>query len=357
MFEKYKGKPFSHKPNKKKLPINNLYFENLKEFNRIYKYCRRNFREVKPTPSGGISYHISEKFHERYFVIKGNQRYELCVVCLEGCYRFVLMGKPSSKKDTLKGTTAVRQIYKKANELGIDMSKYACESLEGKRIKETIVNPHIEVLAPVVIGRQVKKVFHLDLKSSYASQIVKAYPELYDLYDYMYQQRKLRNEYYKHVLTNSIGCFQSVYCPDVLLPRHSRPYQFAKLAKTAVNGTRAEIEKYITLLKEKGFIPLLTNTDGIWYYSSTGEPYHDENEGSELGNWETDHKNCLFLMASVGAYQYVEDGICHTVVRGKCNLDSIEPDRSKWNFGAIMKIKDIVAYTFDEREGVVELWQ
>lgn len=356
MFERYKGKPFSFAPNKKKLPINTLHFENLKEFNRLYLHCKNNYREVKPTPSGGISYHISERYFERYFVIRGNQRFELVVVCEEGCYRFVLMGKKKAT-NTIHGTTAVRQIYKKADELGIDLVPYAVEPLEGRKIKDSILNPHIEVLVPMVLKKPISNVFHLDLKSSYASRIVEAYPELYDLYDYMYQQRKLSNEYYKHILTNSIGCFQSVYCPDVLIPRHSRPYQFAKLAKVAVNGTREKIEEYITKLKKDGFVPLLTNTDGIWYYSETGLPYHDSNEGVELGNWENDHKYCRFLMASVGAYQYIEDGVCYTVVRGKCNLDSIEPDRSKWKFGDILKIKDIVAYSWDDKKGVIELWR
>lgn len=356
MFEDYKGKPFTLKPNKRKLPINTLHFEDLEEFNRLYLYCRRNFTQVKPTDSGGISYHISEKYKERYFVIRGNQRFEMCVVCLEGCYRFVLMGKTKAK-DTLKGTTAVRQIYKKAEEMGIDLTTYACEPIEGKEIKKTIKSPHIQVLTPLLLNKVINKVFHLDLKSSYASQIVRAYPELHDLYDYMYQQRKFRNEYYKHVLTNSIGCFQSVYCPDVLIPRHTRPYQFAKLAREAVNGTREAIEYYITRLEKAGFVPLLTNTDGIWYYSESGKPYHDANEGHELGQWENDHINCKFLMTSVGSYQYVENGITYTVVRGKCNLDSIEPDRAKWNFGDIRYIKDVVAYTFDEKKGIVELWQ
>lgn len=356
MFEKYKGKPFSYKPNKKKLPINIIHFDSLKEFNTIYRYCRKNFLETKPTPSGGICINGSEKLHERFFVIKGNQRFELVVVCSEGCYRFVLMNK-KKETNTIHGTTAVRQIYKKAEEFGIDLSLYVCEPLEGKRIKEGIVSPHIQVLVPSVLNMAINNVFHLDLKSSYASRIVETYPELFPLYNYMYQQRKYRNEYYKHVLTNSIGCFQSVYCPDVLLPRHTRPYQFAKLAKIAVNGTHDLIERKIKQLRDKGFVPLLTNTDGIWYYSETGKPYHDKDEGIELGCWENDHNNCRFLMTSVGSYQYVEDGKVHSVVRGKCNIDSIEPDRDKWEFGIILKMKELCVYTLDKEKGVVEVWE
>lgn len=357
MFERYKGKPFSFKVNKKKLPINTIHFDNLQEFNEIYLYCKAHFRETKPTPSGGISIAPNERLHERYFVIKGNQRYELCVVCAEGCYRFLLQHK---KKDngTIRGTTAVRQIYKKAYEYEIDLMKYACDSKEGREIKKEILAPHIQCLVPAVMGKVLHNIYHLDLKSSYASRIVEACPELYTLYNFMYQQRKYgKNEFYKHVLTNSIGCFQSPYCPDFMLPRHTKPFMFAKLSKIAVNGTVELIEKYIAKLRAAGFVPVLTNTDGIWYYSPSGEPYHDEKEGIELGCWENDHKNCDFLMTSVGSYQYVEEGVCHSVVRGKCNLDSVEPDREKWKFGFILTMKEVCMYNFDKDKGVIELWQ
>ena len=58
-------------------------------------------------------------------------------------------------------------------------------------------------------------------------------------------------------------------------------------------------------------------------------------------------------MMSAGAYQYEEDGVCHTVVRGICNLDAIEPDRTKWEFGAIKRLSYIVTYRFVEGIGVI----
>ena len=108
----------------------------------------------------------------------------------------------------------------------------------------------------------------------------------------------------------------------------------------------------IAKLQKAGFDPLLTNTDGIWYYSEDGSIYHDEDEGNELGNWQNDHVNCDFLMTGPGSYQYVEDGVCHSVVRGLCNLDAAEPDRSKWKFGDILNIKQYSTYKFDKERGV-----
>lgn len=356
MLEKYKSKPHSIKPNKKKLPINRFTFEDLEEFNNIYKFCKTNFLEVKPTKSQGISNNPMEKYHSRWFIIKGNQRFELVIVSYLGDYRFILENKKEIT-NTIRGTTAVRQIFKKADEFGVDLTPYKCDSKEGLKIKETIESPHIEVLEHKMLGKLVKHVYHMDFKSSYASRIVETYPELYDLYNYMYKQRKFKNEYYKHVLTNSIGCFQSSYCPDYETRRKVKPYSFSILAKVAVNGTRHLVEKYVNKLRENNFIPILTNTDGIWYYSPTGKPYHDELEGTELGQWENDHCDCNFIMISVGAYQYMEKGICKSVVRGKCNLDYEEPDRKKWKFGSIMFMKDICTYYLDPKKGVVRQWQ
>ena len=112
----------------------------------------------------------------------------------------------------------------------------------------------------------------------------------------------------------------------------------------------------IEKLNNSNRVPLLTNTDGIWYYSNRG-PYHDEDEGDSLGNWQNDHMNCEFLMTSEGRYQYVEDGICHTVVRGLCDLDLVEPDRDKWEFGAIKNIEESFTYEFNEKRGVFKTYE
>ena len=62
-------------------------------------------------------------------------------------------------------------------------------------------------------------------------------------------------------------------------------------------------------------------------------------------------------MTSVGAYQYVEDGKCHSVVRGLCNLDLVEKDRDKWQFGDILKMRELFTYRFDEEKGVVKTYE
>ena len=351
--EKYKHIDYIIKPNKNKIPVNRFTFEQLDEFNAIYQYAKANFKLVKHTPSQGISNKIGERLHERYFVAKGNQRFELVIICAEGCYRFLLQNK-KQKGNEVMGQQACRSIYKWADSYNIDLSKYITNN--GLEEKKMIEKPHIQVLQKLALGKPLEHVYHVDFRSSYASRICEAYPELKPMYEDIFQHRKENNGFYKHVLTNSIGCWQSLYCVDYVTRHKTVPYQFANLSRIAINGTRAKIEDMIKKLKRKGMVPLLTNTDGIWYYSDKG-PYHDKNEGENLCNWQNDHVDCTFLMTSEGRYQYVEDGVCTSVVRGLCNLDAVEPDREKWKFGDILRIKDMFTYKFDEVKGVVKTYE
>ncbi len=353
--EKYKHIKYQLKPNKNKIPINHFTFEDLDEFNSIYKYARDHYKLVKHTQSQGISTKINERLHERYFVVKGNQRFELVIICNSGCYRFLLQNKKKEDNE-ISGQEACKQIYKFADKYNIDFNRYSNDSDTGKDIKTEIESPHIQVLQKLMLDKVIHHVYHIDFKSSYASRICEAHPELKDMYTEIYSKRKENDGYYKHILTNSIGCWQSPYCVDYTTRYKSVPFQFANLAKTAINGTRAKIEEKIKQLKKKGMVPLLTNTDGIWYYSDHGA-YHDSEEGNQLGNWENDHNDCDFLMVSVGAYQYLENGKCKSVVRGLCNLDLIEKDRSKWQFGDLLNLKNLFTFKFSEEVGVYKTYE
>lgn len=349
----YKHIAFDLKPNKNKIPVNKLTFEQLDEFNEIYKYARDNFKQVAHTQSQGISYKVSERLHERYFIVKGNQRFELVIVCAEGCYRFLLQNK-KSKDNEISGQQACRSLYKFADKYNINFNNYKCEN--GFEIKKEIEQPHIKVLKKILLNTKLTNVYHMDFKSSYASRICEAYPELKPMYNEVYSLRKENNGYYKHVLTNSIGCWQSQYCVDYNTRHTISPYQFTNLSKIAINGTRAKVEEMILKIQKANMTPLLSNTDGIWYYSDHG-PYHDKDEGNQLGNWENDHINCEFLMTGPGSYQYVENGKCESVVRGLCNLDAVEPDRSKWQFGDILHLENVFTYRFNEEKGVYKTYE
>jgi len=206
-----------------------LKFEDMDEFNEVYDYCRENFMEVEPTKSGSMPYNKSVKLHSRYMIVKSKTKIELTVVSHEGCYRFLIGNKRNEIDNPVSGRKAVRQIYAKAAEMNIDLTKYALDSITGEQIKTEIVPPHIEMFGKS--GLVYTNVHHLDLNSSYASRISEFYPELKPLYEAMYNKRHENDGYYKHVLTNSVGCFQSRVCVDIFSDKaKSKPYQFADLA-------------------------------------------------------------------------------------------------------------------------------
>ena len=349
MLTKYIHTKFTHKPNKYQMKPIEMKFSDMEEFNEVYNYCKNNFLKVEPTASGSMPYNNKCKLRSRYMVLQSKTKIELTVVCHLGCYRFIIGNKRNEIDNPVSGKQAVKEIYKKAKELNISLEAYKTTPEEGKKIKEEILPPHIQMYGRE--GRVYTNVHHLDLNSSFASRISEVYPELKPLYEYMYSHRKENDGYYKHILTNHIGCFQSQYCIDYNNAGKYAPYQFAMLAKIAVNNTTALIEEYVEKLTKTGRKVLLTNTDGIWYQ---GEIFTDENEGSNFGQWKNDHKNCKFLMKSKGAYQFVEDNICKSVVRGISSLDK-EKAREDWAFGEILR-NDIIKeqYAFTEEEGVIK---
>lgn len=353
---KYEHTKFTEKPNRFAMKLNEFTLDDIEEFNAIYQFAKANYMRVNPTPSGSMPYDRGIKNYFRYMVLISTMRYELVIVCNIGCFRFTI-GSPTNSKadDNISGKKAVKKIYELARKFRVDLEPYACSVSEGKKIKETIMSPLIDEYC-LKVGLPYKyfldgDVHHLDLNSSYASRICDAVIELRPIYEYLFERRHEKDGYYKHVLTNHIGCWQSVFCPKYRNPRKTAPYQFAKLSKIAVDGTRLIIEEYCRKLKASGRKVILTNTDGIWYQ---GEIYHDENEGSKLGQWHNDHVNCQLLVKSKGAYQYVENGVCHTILRGRTNFDKVL-DRTEWEFGQILDESiHLQRYAWSDEIGVVE---
>lgn len=336
------------KPNKKQIKAINIYFDRYEEWNKIALYCKSHYLEVKPTQSGAMPINKKHNLKERYMIVLGNQRAELTVACLKGLFRFVLKPK-AGEHNPVTGRRADQVFFEKCDEYNIDIAKYAIDN--GEDVKKEIVRPHIQILNQFAEGRITNNVHHLDLNSAYASQVVKAYPELRPVYEDLYNNRHNEDDLYKHVLTNSIGSFQSETCVDPSDRRRAKPYCFAHFSKIAINGTRSVIEYYIDKLRKAGRVPLLSNTDGIWYQ---GELYHDKYEGDGLGQWKTDHKNCILYIKSTGAYQFLEDGKCNTVVRGITPYDAIQPDREKWEWLVLKDINQIATFKFNKEKGIME---
>ena len=80
--------------------------------------------------------------------------------------------------------------------------------------------------------------------------------------------------------------------------------------------------------------------------------FHDDKEGTELGQWKHDHKDVKLYIKSAGAYQYIEEGKVKTVFRGISSLDYIKPDRDTWEWKEI-KNQGAVQFKFIEEKGIV----
>lgn len=349
----YKHTKRNEKPNRYTLPLNNISLDDVEEFNEIYFYIRDKYSRVKPTKSNSIPYNGAIRYKGRYIVIASANKFEIVLVCIEGCYRFILGENIDHEQNPVSGKRAIKQLFRTAKKLNIDLSKYEQETAEGVKTKEEIESPLIEefCLKKVLPYKEViGNVHHLDLNSSYASRIAEAFPELKPLFDYMYERRHNNNNYFKHVLTNSIGCFQSPFCLSFKNKNKIKPFAFANLSKIAINGTRKLIEEYCQILANSGRQILLTNTDGIRY---SGEIYHDENEGSELCQRRNDHINTDLLVKSKGAYQYRENGVVHTIVRGRTNLDAVKERNTRERGEILKKSISVQRYKWDDNKGVI----
>lgn len=342
--------------NKTLIPIVAMKFtsENINEWNEIYLYCKEHFLQLEPTTSGAFPNGMY-KYNERFIVTVSNTAFELVIACLKGCYRFIL-GNETAEDNTISGAQALRSLIKKSKEFGVfDLfEKFEVDKAEGLAIKSEIFPPVITACGGSV-GKEFDNCHHLDFNSSYMSCLVDKFEQLRPLADYLYSKRHDYDGYFKHVMTNSIGCMQSKYCIDIHSQKlqKKKPYSLSYFSKIAINGTVAKIEEYIGKLRAAGRKPLLINTDGIWYQ---GEAYHDIFEGDGIGKWKNDHTNCKLYIKSDGAYQYIEDGVIKSVVRGRTKLDGIKPDRREWDWREIDKYPGTCTYQFNKEMGVQLVW-
>lgn len=230
------------------------------------------------------------------------------------------------KDDSIGGNKALTILKKELLNDGHNIDDYACVTpQEAEQVKAQIPPPKIEWtnVCKWLKGTDIENVHHIDLNSAYASGIIKAHPELSDTYKRLYANRK-KNPLYKDVMNMSIGMMHSQYLH----------YKYAKLAYDAISYTRSKEEELADKITKNGGTVLNFNTDGIWYQ---GEMYHDENEGTELGQWKHDYVNVVISFKSPRAYEFTEqDGTYHAIYSGYTSLDR-EKSRDKWVKGDIYR--------------------
>lgn len=314
--------------------------DDIKLFNEIYvKFKQSELGPIIRTPSGGISQNKRNR--------RGVWDYKVCNVgvtlttIIEGytfCVTISILGDTEETK--MRGMTAFQKFMKKCLEQGIDLHDYEIEN--GEEVKLTIPSPKISM--KFIMSKDdagLENCHHLDFHNSYPAGLCNTHPEFRPIIEPIYETRKTNPEN-KAILNLTIGYMQS------LMPRVKA--RWAHLSKDAIVDNNNRIDELSKRLTASGRDVIGYNTDGIWYQ---GEIYHGEGEGTKLGEWSNDHINCTFRSKSNGAYEYIENGGYHAVLRGRTNYDLIEP-RDNWKWGDIYKDDLVVLkYKWDDATGVV----
>ena len=332
-------------PNFIKLPVNYLPLdeENIEIFNSIYNWLRANVeKRITRTRSGGISVAgTNARGNQWDFFYRKNHCVALTFKYYSKWYRIQIGGRKKESDKELDKEISGRyswSIFKRiCLKHGIDIENYKITSEEGKEYKLKIPSPIIRLGREEYEGKTFKNVHHIDRNSSYAFGIIEKAPELRIPIEEIYLKRK-ENPEYKQVLAHLHGVMQS----------YVLNYQYAHLSLAANVSNVQWLTRMAKKVRAAGGQILLYNTDGFWY---SGEIYHDEDEGSLIGQWKTDHKNCTFRMKSCGSYEFIEDGIYHPVYRGTSSYEKVKA-RKDWKWGDIFK--GVIKYwKFDEDLGIV----
>lgn len=312
-------------------------------FNEIFEVVKHyeGITRMTRTPSGGISISRKNFLPPMYDVKQSKSCVELTVLLAEGMWRFQFRKNFKAVDTVMGGTEAINRFAKKLKELtGIVLEDYLIENgLEERADVPRYIIKSDERFCPEVTNIDEapvwENVHHIDFHSSFAGGLANTYPEFRSTLEWFYERRK-SNPKNKGVLNSTIGKMWS---------KSYKNCGYVRLAKAAIADNNRRVLEVTKALEENGRVPLLWNTDGVWYY---GDVYHGEGEGKGLGQWENDHINCTFRVKSRGSYEFIENGEYHPVVRGVDN-----EKKSTWKWGDIFSpVAEIEAYAFSEERGI-----
>ena len=310
--------------------IFNIDKDGAKAFNKIYFWLKKqNLYKLERTASGSIKNgpHVKRPAWD----IKSNHYCVELTVVMEGmAWRIQFRTKLPKGMSGKKAFTVFKKLLLKD---GVNLDEMAIEN--GEEIKEGIEHYLVKPYHKFFIDKTYNNAHHIDFHSSFAGGLANTHPEFRKTLEWLYENRE-KDEINKNILNFSIGYMQSV---------QGCKAKWAHLSKDAIADNNKRVLDIVKRLEESGRTVLLLNTDGVWY---NGTLYHGEGEGSGLGQWQNDHKNCQFRMASAGAYEFIENNEYHPVIRGIPN--DIKTD---WKWGDIYKEKAVPSiFSFTEEEGV-----
>ena len=338
-FDKYESAAPTRYPNKQKIPIVNFSWndEGVQQFNEIYRYCLDNIKnEFVETPSGGISTSLENWRGTRWWLRFTTSIAEIILKPENGRYYRFIIGHNRDVPDRLTGMRAYKIYTRELLKDGVDIRDHYIEN--GAEVKATIPAPRIELCC--MPERTYRDAHHIDINSAYNAGMIESFPFLKTTVCRLYAARKDK-PIYKDVLNMTQGVMQSKLCW----------YKLSHISKAGYVYTRRKLDEYTEKLKAAGCRILAYNTDGIWYQNET--PYHDDDEGREIGQWKNDHVNCTIRFKSKGCYEYIESGNYTPVYRGVSSYERIKP-RTMWEWGDIFK-GQIVRYSWLDGYGYVKI--
>lgn len=308
-------------------------------FNNIYKYLQNSdLNGLIRTKSGGIKKCINNRYAYDVTHSKSGARMTIIV---DGKVWVFRVGALKMQEHQIPPWKAWNEFISCCSNNDLDIDSYKVTEQEGLEIKKTIPSPLISMKYHMSENEQgITNVHHIDFHNSYPAGLVNTHPEFRNIIEPMYTLRKLKPEY-KLILVEIIGCMQS--------PKKQWKAQWAHLAKDAIRDNNTRVSFLAKLIELSGGEIIGFNTDGIWYKRPV--PYHGANEGDGLGQWHNDHTNCIFRSKSNGAYEFIENGIYHPVIRGESTYERLVP-KDKWKWGDIYK-GDTVMLKWDEKEGII----
>lgn len=315
----------------------------VEKFNKLYKVLNESdFKTIIRTPSGGIStaYENRIRNYRAWDVVSNKIGIRITILFCGFIYVLKLGSYLKGEKETTMYPSQAFALFEaKCKECGINLNDYRITN--GAEVKKTIESPLIYMNQHMTVeDAGLTDVHHIDFHNSYPAGLANTHPEFRPVVEYFYNKRK-EDESCKFVLNCTIGYMQSL--------KNYREAEWAHLSRDAIADNNRRVTELATILELTGRNIIGFNTDGIWYQ---GEIYHGEDEGPGLGQWHNDHVNCIFRSKSNGAYEFIEDGKYHAVVRGTSTYDVINPDRTEWSWGDIYKA-NILTFRFDEGVGII----
>jgi hypothetical protein len=307
-------------------------------FNEIYQYLlTTDMNTLQRTPSGSIRKGPKYISNQYAYDLRKSSLGIMLTICVGGYLYVLKFGLfKNDEAPEIYPTAAFKYFTEKCLEHGINLLDYEIDN--GREVKESTEKPYID-MDPSILNKELTNVHHVDYHSSYPAGLVNAYPEFRPVMEYYYERRKT-DKVAKFLMNSGIGFM----CTE----KFGFNAKLAHLRKAAVEDNNKRLDELRLQLILTGHRIIGHNTDGIWYQGSV---YHGPGEGEALGDWSNDHLNCKFRAKSDGAYEFIEDGKYHAVIRGQTSYDSIKPNRDEWEWGDIYRAT-IIGWKFDNKKGV-----